>query len=58
MTLGVSQNRLDAIWRNLKLFCDFRDAHANVEIIDNRIGRHSRTAQHRSATLHARFDLD
>jgi hypothetical protein len=33
-TLGVCQNRLDAIRRNFKLFRDFVDAHAVVEVID------------------------
>src|SRR5271157_3960537 len=58
VTLGVGQNRLDTIRRNLKLFHDFGDAHAIVEVIDNRIDRHPRTAQHRSAALHSGLDFD
>ena len=55
MTLGVSQNRLDTIRRKFKLFRDFSDAHAIVEVIHNRGDRHPRTAQHRSAALHSRL---
>src|ERR1019366_1829678 len=58
VTLGVSQNRLDTIRRNLELFYDFGDAHAIVEVIDNRVDRHPRAEQHRSAALHSRLDFD
>src|SRR6266700_416087 len=58
VTLGVGQNRLNMIRRNVKLFRDFRDAHAIVEVIDNRVDRHPRAEQHRSAALHSGLDLD
>jgi hypothetical protein len=58
VTLGVSQNRLDTIRPNLELFRDFGGAHAIVEVIDNRIDRHPRTARHRSAALHFGLDFD
>ena len=51
VTLGVIQDRLDPIGRNLKLFGNFIDAHARVEVIDDRVGRHPGTAQHKSAGL-------
>ena len=38
---GVGQDRLDTVRRNLKLFYDFGDAHAVVEVIDNRVDRGS-----------------
>jgi hypothetical protein len=37
VTLGVSQNRLHTVRSNLKLLCDFGDAQAVVEVIDNRV---------------------
>jgi hypothetical protein len=58
LTLGVGQNRIDTIRRNLKLLYDFGDAHAIVEIIDNRVDRHPRAAQHRSTALHSGLDFD
>src|SRR5579863_197716 len=58
LTLGVSQNRRDTIRWNFKLFRDLADTHAIVEVVDNRADRHPRTAQHRSAALHSRLDLD
>src|ERR1035441_7037443 len=58
VTLGVSQNRLDPVRRNLKLFHDFGDAHAIVEVIDNRVHRHPRSEQNGSAALHSGPDLD
>jgi hypothetical protein len=58
VTLGVCQNRLDTIWRNLELFCDLCDAHTIIEVIYDHGGRHSRTAQHRTAALDSRLDFD
>ena len=58
VALGVSQDRLDTIQRNFKLLRDFGDTHPIVEVVDNRVDRHPRTAQHRSAALHSRLDLD
>ncbi len=55
---GVSQNRLDLIHRDLELFCDFGNAHAEIEIIDNGVGRHACITQHRSAALHCGLDFD
>ncbi len=58
VALGVRQDGLDTIRRNLELFRDLGDAHAVVEVIDNRIGWHPRAAQHWSAPLHSRLDFD
>lgn len=58
VTLGVSHNRLDVVRRNLKLFRDLGDAHAIVKVLDDRLDRHPRAAQHRSAALHTGFDFD
>jgi len=57
MALGVSQNRLNRILRHFELFRNSRSAYTMVEVIDNRVYRHPRTAQHGSATLRARIDL-
>ena len=58
VTLGVSQNRLDSFGRDFKLFCDFSDADAIIEVIDNGVDRHPCTTQHRGAALHSRLHLD
>jgi len=57
VALCVRQNRLDAIGRQFKLFGDFGDAHAIVEVIDNRVGWHPCAVQHGSAALHSRLDF-
>ena len=51
MTRSVSQNSLNTIFRNFKLFRDFGHAHTIIEVIDNRVDRHPRTAQHRGTAL-------
>ena len=58
VTAGVSQDRFDTIRRNLKLLFDFGDAQAIVEVIDNRVGRHPRAEEHRSAALDSELDFD
>ena len=58
VTLGVSQNRLGTIRRNFKPFRDFADAHAIVEVIDNRVDRHPRTAQHRLLLIHGTSEVN
>src|ERR1039457_6981735 len=58
MTRSVSQNSLNTIFRNFKLFRDFGHAHTIIEVIDNRVDWHPRTAQHRGTALHSRIDLD
>jgi hypothetical protein len=58
VNVGMSQNRLDTIQHDLKVFRDFGDAHSIVAVIDNRIYRQSRTAQQMSAALHARLDVN
>src|SRR5438128_8221633 len=58
VTLGVSQNRLGTIRRNFKPFRDFADAHAIVEVIDNRVDRHPRTAQHRLLLIHVTSEVN
>ncbi len=58
MTLRVSENCLNAVWRKFKLFRDLGDTHAIVEIVDNRVGWHARTAEHRNAALYTRLGLD
>ena len=58
VTLGVCQNRLDGVRRNFKLLRDFGDAHAVVEVIDDRVDRQPSTAQDRSAALHSWLDFD
>jgi hypothetical protein len=58
MALRVSHNRLDAIGRHFKLFGDFGDAHAIVEVIYNGADWHPCSAQHRSAALHSMFHFD
>src|ERR1700722_9943857 len=56
--LGVSQNCLNGILRHLELFRDFGHAYAIIVIIDNRVDRHPRAAQHGSAALHERVHLN
>jgi len=58
MTLGVSQNCLNKIVRYFELFRDFGHTHVTVKVIDNRVDRHPRAAQHWSAALHSRVDLN
>jgi hypothetical protein len=58
VTLSACKNRFDTIPLNLELFHDFGDAYAIIEIIDNRVDRHPRAQQHRSATLHSGLNLD
>jgi len=58
VTLGVRQDFLDTFRRHFKLFRDFGDAHAIVEVVDDRTYRQPRTAQHRSTAVHSRFDFD
>jgi hypothetical protein len=58
MTLCVSQDRLHKIRRYFELLGDFIRTQAVVEVIDNRADRHTCTAQHRRAALHAWLDFD
>jgi len=58
MTLGVSQDLLDTILRDLELFGDFSDAHAVIEVIYHCTDWHASASQYRSAALHLRIDLD
>jgi len=58
VALRVSQNRLDMIRGNLKLFGDFSGAQAVVEVVDDRVDRHPRTAQHGSTALDSRLGFD
>ena len=51
MTLGVSQNRLNAVQRHLELVGDFGFAYAVVEVVDDGIHGHARATQHGSAAL-------
>jgi len=57
MTRRVSQNRLNTFRQYLELFRDLGHAHAVVEVIHNRVDRHTRTAQNRRAALNAWVDL-
>jgi hypothetical protein len=58
VTLGVSQNCLDTIPRDFKLFGDFGGAQAMVEVVDNSANRHPRAAQDRHAAQYAGLGLD
>src|SRR6185503_4112530 len=53
VTLGVSENRLDAIRRQLKLLCNFWHGQAVIEIVNDGAHGHTSTAQHRRAALHS-----
>src|SRR5579862_65789 len=58
VALGVRQDRLNTIQRNLELFGDFSDTYAVVEVIDNHADRHPRATQYGGTALDSGFDLD
>src|SRR5471030_420946 len=58
MALGVGQNGLYAILRHLELLRNFGHAYTIIVVIYNRADRHPGTAQHGSAAVDARVDLD
>ena len=57
MTLGVGQNCLDTILGHFELFRYFGHTHAVAGVVDNRVHRHPRAAQHWNPALHARIYL-
>src|ERR1035441_10034448 len=56
VAFGVPQNRLNPVRRDFKLLHDLGDAHAIVEVIDNRLHGHSGATQHRRSALHSRLN--
>jgi hypothetical protein len=58
MAICVGHDRFNVLRWDFKLFGDFRDAQAMVEIIDDGAYRHARAAQHGSAALYSRLDFD
>jgi len=58
VTLGVSQDRLDSLGRDFKLFGDFGGADAIIEVFNDGVDRHPCTTQNRGAALHSRLHLD
>jgi hypothetical protein len=58
MALGVIEDRLYLIGRQFKLLGNLGHAYAIVEVIDNRIDRHPRTAKHWRPAMHLRLHFD
>ncbi len=58
MALGVIEDGPYLIGRQFKLLGNLGHANAIVEVIDNRIHRHPRPAQHRRPAMHLRLYFD